>query len=73
MEHCSIVCCLFGHVLQIAIDLIFLQMLCKPSTVLQNQRKPSTVLLNQRESSTVLQTIASLPVEQREHSPAMKG
>ncbi|XP_064397500.1 keratin-associated protein 26-1-like [Halichondria panicea] len=30
-------------------------MLCKPSTVLQNQRESSTVLLNHREPSTVLQ------------------
>ncbi len=39
VEHCSIFYCLFGHVLLIAIDLIFLQ----------NHREPSTVLLNHRE------------------------
>ena len=53
LEHCS---CLFGHVLLIAIDLIFVQ----PSTVLQKHREPSTVLQKQRELSTVLQNIVSI-------------
>ncbi len=60
VEHCNIVCCLFGHVLPIAIDLIFLQNHRKSFTVLQNHREPSTVLQNYREHcvaepSTVLQ------------------
>ncbi len=49
VEHCNIVCCLFGHVLPIAIDLIFLQNHRKSFTVLQNHREPSTVLQNYRE------------------------
>ena len=65
MEHCSIVCCLFGHVLLIVIDLIFcrtiasLPLCCRIIASLprccKNHREPSTVLQNYRETSTVLQ------------------
>ncbi len=65
LEHCSIVCCLFGHVLLIVIDLIFcrtiasLPLCCRIIASLprccKNHREPSTVLQNYRETSTVLQ------------------
>ena len=55
LEHCS---CLFGHVLLIAIDLIFFAAFhCVTKT---SRTIHCTVLQKQRELSTVLQNIASI-------------
>ncbi len=55
VEHCSIVCCLFGHVLLIAIDLIFLQ---KPAQTFHRVAEPSRAFHRVAEPSRAFHRVA---------------